>query len=150
MIVRPAKISDANHIFELIDEYAQQDIMLFRPVAGIYENLQTFSVAEQDRKIVGCCALEIIWQDLAEIKSLAVHPENKNSGCGKALVRDAEKRAKNLDVPQLFVLTLEPDFFLKSGFRKIEKDKLPMKVWKDCARCPKQEHCDEIAMTKTI
>ena len=77
MNIRSAKISDVKRINALVSSYAERDRMLFRPMADIYENLQAFTVAELDGDVVGCCALEIIWSDLAEIKSLAVDKANK-------------------------------------------------------------------------
>ncbi len=150
MNVRAAKISDVEVINALISSYAERDRMLFRSVADIYENLQCFTVAEHDGEVVGCCALEIIWSDLAEIKSLAVDESKKQMGIGKMLVSAAAKQAVDLGVPKVFALTLEPEFFLKAGFEIVEKETLPMKVWSDCARCPKQQNCDEIAVAKRI
>ena len=150
MNVRNAKISDAKAINALISSYAEMDRMLFRSLADIYENLQTFIVAELDDKVVGCCALEVIWADLAEIKSLAIDEAYTGKGIGSRLVAAAVKRAAKLGVPKIFALTLEPVFFQKSGFEIVEKETLPMKVWSDCARCPKQQNCDEIALIKNI
>lgn len=150
MNVRSAKISDAKAISALINCYAEHDKMLFRSLAEIYENLQMFHVAEADGAVVGCCALEIIWSDLAEIKSLAVAPGQKGKGLGRALVEAAVEQARRLGVPKVFALTLEPRFFERVGFSVVEKEDLPMKVWSDCARCPKQQECDEIAMARTL
>lgn len=123
--------------------------MLFRPMADIYESLQTFYVAELDGKVIGCCSLQIIWSDLAEIKSLAVDKEKTGSGVGKMLVGTAIEQAEKLGISRIFALTLRPDFFEKMGFEVVEKETLPMKVWSDCAKCPKQQNCDEIAVIKT-
>ena len=150
MNVRSAKISDAKAINALINSYAERDRMLFRSLADIYENLQTFIVAELDGNIVGCCALEVIWADLAEIKSLAIDEAYKGKGIGRGLVAAAVEQAAKLGVLKVFALTLEPSFFEKSGFEIVEKDTLPMKVWSDCARCPKQQNCDEIAVIKEV
>jgi len=148
--VRSAKISDARAIHSLINSYAERDRMLFRSMADIYENLQAFTVAELDGNVVGCCALQIIWSDLAEIKSLAVDEANTEKGIGKMLVAAATDQAAKLGLPRVFALTLNPDFFQKLGFKVIEKDTLPMKVWSDCAKCPKQQNCDEIAVIKEV
>jgi len=150
MKVRSAKIPDAEVIYSLINSYAERDKMLFRSMADIYENLQAFTVAELDGNVVGCCALQIIWSDLAEIKSLAVDEAKKGRGVGKAIVRAAIEQAEELCISKVFALTLEPDFFEKMGFKIIEKDALPMKVWSDCAKCPKQQNCDEIAVIKKL
>ena len=148
MKIRSAKIVDAKAIYSLINQYAERDKILFRSMADIYENLQAFIIAELNGKVVGCCALQIIWSDLAEIKSLAVDKENKGTGVGKALVAAATDQACRLGLQRIFALTLTPDFFQKMGFKIIEKDALPMKVWSDCAKCPKQQNCDEIAVIK--
>jgi len=150
MNIRSAKISDVKTINALISSYAERDRMLFRPMADIYEKLQTFSVAEVDGSVVGCCALEVIWSNLAEIKSLVVDQTEKEKGIGRMLVTAAIEQAVRLGVPKVFALTLEPDFFEKLGFEKVEKETLPMKVWSDCAKCPKQENCDEIAVVKDV
>jgi amino-acid N-acetyltransferase len=150
MDMRKAKIADVSTICSLINQYAEQDKMLFRSMAEVYENLQSFIVAERDGCIVGCCALQIIWSNLAEIKSLAVDQTYTASGIGKGLITETVKQARLLGISELFALTLTPDFFEKMGFKLVEKQLLPMKVWSDCARCPKQQNCDETAVIKTV
>lgn len=150
MHTRDAKICDVEAINALIISYAELDRMLFRSKADIYENLQSFLVAEMDDRIVGCCALQIVWADLAEIKSLAVAENCAGTGVGKELVSGAIEKARGLGLEKLFALTLETGFFEKSGFEQVDKNSLPMKVWSDCARCPKQDHCDEIAVLLTL
>ena len=150
MEVRSAKISDAKAIYSLINEYAEQDRMLFRSMADIYKNLQAFTVAEVDGRVVGCCALEVVWSDLAEIKSLAVDESTKGKGVGKMLVTAAVQQAGQMRIEKVFALTLDPQFFEKLGFGKVDTDALPMKVWSDCARCPKQQDCDEIAVIRIV
>jgi len=150
MNIRSAKIPDVRAIYSLINFYAERDKMLFRSMADIYENLQAFIVAELNGNVVGCCALQIVWSDLAEVKSLAVDEANTEKGIGKMLVEAAIEQARQFGLPRVFALTLNPEFFEKMGFKVIEKDALPMKVWSDCARCPKQQNCDEIAVIKTV
>jgi amino-acid N-acetyltransferase len=150
MKIRAAKITDAQAVYSLINSYAELDMMLFRSMADIYENLHSFTVAELNGKVIGCCSLQIIWSDLAEIKSLAVDQQSIGSGVGKMLVTAAIERAGWLGLPRIFALTLTPDFFEKLGFGIVERDSLPMKVWSDCAKCPKQQNCDEIAVVKEI
>jgi len=150
MNIRSAKISDVKAIYSLINFYAEQDEMLFRSMADIYKNLQAFTVVELEGNVIGCCALEIIWSDLAEIKSLAVDEANTEKGIGKMLVTAAAEQARQLGLQRLFALTLKPDFFEKLGFEIVEKETLPMKVWSDCAKCPKQQNCDEIAVVKSV
>ncbi len=145
MIIRNAKVSDAQQINLIISDYAGLDRMLFRSMANIYENIQTFIVAEAGGKIVGCVALSVMWSDLAEVKSLAVDRDMAGKGVGRMLVNKAVEQASTLGISKIFALTLEPQFFEKVGFQRVEKKMLPMKVWSDCANCPKQDHCDEIA-----
>jgi amino-acid N-acetyltransferase len=146
MDIRDAKISDAREIHRLVNYYAELDKMLFRSLADVYENLLTFMVAEIDGKIAGCCGLEVIWEDLAEIKSLAINQNSCGKGVGKALVTAVCEKAKKVGVANIFALTLEPEFFTKLGFERVDRKVLPMKVWSDCARCPKQDQCDELAV----
>lgn len=150
MKVRGAKVSDVKAIHALVNFYAERDQMLFRSMADIYKNLQSFLVVELNGDVVGCCAMEVVWADLGEIKSLAVAEASKGTGVGKMLVEAAVEQARRLGLPRLFALTLKPEFFEKLGFKLIEKNTLPMKVWSDCARCPKQENCDEVALVKDL
>jgi amino-acid N-acetyltransferase len=147
MRVRRAKISDAENIQVLISQYAELDRMLSRSLADIYENLQSFLVAEDDKGFVsGCCALQVIWSDLAEIKSLAVQGDSTGRGIGRALVEAAIKESNDFGLVRVFTLTLEPAFFERIGFQRVSKEQLPMKVWSDCAKCTKQDNCDEVAL----
>jgi amino-acid N-acetyltransferase len=150
MNVRSANVNDVKAIHGLINTYAERDLMLFRSLADIYTNRQTFLVAEQDGLIVGCCALEVIWSDLAEVKSLAVEENHKGRGVGSSLVNAAVEKAQTVGVPKVFGLTLKPQFFEKLGFKIVDKGELPMKVWSDCARCTKQQNCDETAVIKIL
>ena len=150
MQIRNAKVSDAPEINALISQHAELDRMLFRSMADIYDNLQTFVVAEADGKVVGCCALAVIWSDLCEVKSLAVDNGYMGKGIGRKLVEAIISHAADMGLEKIFTLTLEPDFFLRNGFEIVEKDTLPMKVWSDCAMCSKQDHCDEIAMARPL
>ncbi|HSV26482.1 MAG TPA: N-acetyltransferase [Sedimentisphaerales bacterium] len=145
MIVRDAKVSDATRINALVSLHAEVDRMLFRSLADIYDNLQTFVVAEEGGKVVGCGAIQVVWSDLAEIKSLAVDADCFGRGIGSAIVERLVQKARGMGVQRVFALTLETGFFEKVGFKRIDTELLPMKVWSDCSRCPKQDHCDETA-----
>lgn len=150
MLVRDAKIGDVRRIHELINAYAEVERMLFASVSAIYEKLLTFVVAEEDGQVVGCCAIQVLWDDLAEIKSLAVDEAHFGKGIGRAMVAACMDKARHLGLKKVFTLTLEPDFFEKMTFVRVEKDALPMKVWSDCTYCSKQDHCDEIALECTL
>lgn len=153
MIIRKAIVSDVKAIHALINCYAELDIMLFRSIADIYENLQLFTVTVDDpdthnnpSRILACCALQVVWSDLAEIKSLAVDKSCANRGIGRALVEAMLDEARQIGIERVFALTLEPVFFEKMAFTRADKESLPMKVWSDCAKCPKQDRCDETAL----
>jgi amino-acid N-acetyltransferase len=146
MNIRQAKMSDVSAIHALVESYAELDKMMFLSTAQIYENLQRFMVAEEKGRLAGCCALQIIWSDLAEIRSLAIDKSFLGKGIGKTLVLEALKQAQALGAEKVFTLTLEGGFFKKLGFIEVPKEKLPMKVWSDCAKCSKQDRCDETAM----
>ena len=150
MIIRDATIKDVVHIHGLINEYAEIERMLFASLTSIYENLQIFKVAELDGEVVGCCALKVLWEDLAEIKSLAVKKSHCGKGIGRELVVGCMEKAKELGLKKVFTLTLEPAFFTKLGFVTVQKQTLPMKVWSDCTECSKQDHCDEVALECTL
>ncbi|MHC5181299.1 MAG: N-acetyltransferase [Planctomycetota bacterium] len=150
MKIRNATIADVKRIHELINSYAETDRMLFASMSSIYENLQIYKVAVVDGQVIGCCALKVLWKDLAEIKSLAVEESQFGKGIGRALVDGCIDEARQLGLHKVFTLTLEADFFIKLGFVLVQKETLPMKVWSDCTECPKQDHCDEIALECTL
>ena len=150
MRIRAAKVSDVDAIHALISDSAEQDRMLFRSKSDIFENIQAFLVADDGETVHGCSALEVIWADLSEVKSLAVDAQCRGKGVGKALVQAVVAMAVQLGVTRVFALTLEPEFFTRMGFDLVDRSTLPMKVWRDCARCPKQQHCDEIAMIMDV
>ncbi len=141
---------DVPSIHRLITHHAEFNRMLFRSFADLYEHLRDFFVAvEPDpggEQVVGCAALELVWRDLAEIKSLAVDESRRGQGIGRQLVDAALQEAHRLGLVRVFALTREQSFFERLGFRVVAKETLPHKVWTDCVRCPLQEQCDEIAM----
>lgn len=146
MLVRDATIQDVKRIHELINHYAEVERMLFASVSDIYEKLMTFTVAELDGQVVGCCALQVLWENLAEIKSLAVDEAYFGKRIGRAMTQACLDKARHLGLKKVFTLTLEPEFFEKQGFVQVQKGTLPMKVWSDCTYCSKQDHCDEVAL----
>ncbi len=147
MNIRPAKVSDAAAICGIINYYAERGRMLHRSLESVYDSLREFQVAEDESgTIIGCVALDIFWADLAEIKSLAVSPQQRGAGIGSQLIQSAVADARKLGVKKLFALTYEKSFFAKQGFDLIARDRLPEKVWRECIACPKADACDEIAM----
>ena len=143
-MVRKAKISDVPQIKDIIQIFAVKGLMLPRSLNSIYENLRDFFVYEEERKIVGVSSLHIYWEDLAEIKSLAVLPEYQNKGVGKKLVNACIDEAKYLGIEKIFALTYVPEFFEKLGFKIVDKSLFPQKVWNECIHCIKFNECKEI------
>jgi len=146
MEVRKSRIGEVHRIRELIEVYASKQLMLSRSLSYLYDNIRDYFVAVQADEIIGCCSLHICWQDLAEVKSLAVDPCHLGKGVGTALLESAISEAKTYGFKQVFTLTREPNFFLKHGFKPLEKDKLPMKIWGECLNCPRHPDCDEQAL----
>lgn len=150
VMIRNARLDDVPAIHALINEHAEQGLMLFRTPAELYEHLRDYNVCDQGGEIAGCCGLEIMWRDLAEIKSLSVSPKCQRQGVGRQLVEAAVSEAQRLGLKQVFALTRSPEFFCKLGFHIVERQSLPHKIWDDCTRCPRREDCDEIAVIRRV
>ena len=120
--------------------------MLHRSLESVYESLRDFLVCCQDGQVVGCVGLSVSWQDLGEIRSLAVEAGHQGKGIGRALVMQAAQDAKALGLKRIFALTYEMKFFAALGFVVVDKESLPTKVWRDCIYCPRANACDEIAV----
>ncbi len=139
-------MSDAEAICELVNHHAERGLMLHRSLESIYESIRDFLVCSRDGRIVGCVALSMSWSDLGEIRSLAVAPDHQGQGIGRELVAKALEDGRALGLARIFALTYEPAFFSRLGFKTVDKEALPTKVWRDCIHCPKADACDEIAM----
>jgi len=137
---------DAEAITALVNYYAERELMLHRSLESVYESVRDFLVYSLNGKVVGCVALKLLWRDLGEIRSLAVAADQQGKGVGGALVKEAVAQARQLGLERVFALTYETGFFAKLGFRVVDKDTLPTKVWRDCIHCPKADACDETAM----
>lgn len=149
-MIREAKPGDAPIIQKLVNNFAKEGKMLPRSLNELYEDIRDFFVAEAQDRIIGCVALHITWEDLAEIRSLAVDREFMGQGIGKALVQAGISLARQLGIKKVFTLTREPDFFETNGFKRIAKSELPHKVWGDCIRCVKFPDCNEIPLMLTV
>lgn len=149
-MLRKAGIADIKQIQRLINGFADKDLMLGRSLNELYENLRDFFVYEEKGRIIGCGALHICWDDLVEIKSLAVESRYQKQGIGRQLVEACIEEAKGLGAGSVFTLTYVPDFFRKLGFKKIEHKKLPHKIWAECINCPKFPDCQETALIRKI
>ena len=144
--VEPASVVDAHAIHELVNGFARKGEMLPRTMAEIYESLRDFSVVKDGDAVVACGALHIMWEDLAEVRSLAVEAERQGQGLGALLVRSHLDEARELGLVTVFALTYRPAFFERLGFQQADVMTLPRKVWNECYRCPKFPTCNEIAV----
>ena len=145
--VRKARMEDVKEIHALLLSASREGVLLPRSLAQLYSHSRDFFVMrDADNALVGCGALAIIWEDLAEIRSLLVAPACRGSGGGGQLVRACLDEARELGLKRVFALTYQMAFFERQGFSVVSKDVLPHKVWTDCINCPKFPDCDETAM----
>jgi amino-acid N-acetyltransferase len=146
-MIRKARMSDVKGIHGLIADYAKKGDMLPRSLADIYENLRDYFVFEEDDgELVGSAAIHIMWEDLAEVRSLAVREGKMRRGVGTQLVESCISEAIMLGIERVFALTYKPEFFEKLGFHVVDKAELPQKIWTDCLKCSKFPDCDEVAL----
>ena len=149
-MIRKATIKDIKSIHNLLKHYGEAGILLSRPLSELYDHVRDFSVYQDvgEDSLTGCCALQFCWEDLAEIRSLAVHPDHLGKTIGSQLTEAVIAEARKFKISKLFTLTYEPAFFQKFGFREIDRSMLPLKIWADCIICIKFPDCDETAMMK--
>jgi len=149
-MIRRARIPDVRAIHQLLLFYAQDGQLLGRSLADIYDALRDFYVYEEDGVILGVGALAICWEDLAEVRSLAVADGQQGKGIGRQIVSACLDEARELGLKRVFALTYQPDFFKRVGFEDIEKSELPQKIWSVCINCVKFPDCDEFALAINI
>ncbi|MBI1369793.1 MAG: N-acetyltransferase [Planctomycetes bacterium] len=148
---RQAKVGDVPTICSIINNYAEQGLMLHRSHAEMYERLRDYQVADHEGQVVGVCGLRIMWGNLAEVYALAVAPQMRGKGIGQRLVEAVVDDARHMEIRKLFTLTYERAFFERCGFDVVDRHQmLPLKVWSECHRCPKNQACDEIAMMRIL
>lgn len=147
-MIRKARVEDVKIMHSLIDSYAKKGEMLPCGLIDLYERLRDFYVFIDDEsgEVLGACALHICWEDLGEIRSLAVKDEKKLSGIGKKMTLACLEEAAIIGLKRVFALTYQPKFFEKLGFNEIDKGMLPHKIWGACIKCSKFPECDETAM----
>jgi amino-acid N-acetyltransferase len=149
MHIKKAVAGDIKAVHRILNYYAEQDLLLPRSLSELYDHLRDYFVLENKDKthsIHGVCGLRICWDDLAEIKSLAVSEDQQGKGYGSELVRVCLKEARSLGIRKVFTLTYVPGFFVRLGFEEVRKSTLPHKIWADCLKCPKFPNCDEVAL----
>ncbi len=145
-MLRGAHINDAEQMNKLVNHFAQKDLMLARPLSELYENIRDYYVYIENGSVVGCAALHIFWKDLAEIKSIAVEEDYQKRGIGKQLIQKCLEEGKVLGINRLFVLTYIPEFFERMGFKRVDKELLPHKIWSECVKCYKFPDCYEVPL----
>ncbi len=137
-------------IHELIRTFAERKLMIRRSLGELYESIREFLVAtDADGRVIGCAALHVFWEDLAELKCLAVAEASHGQGVGKRLINACWDAARELEIKTVFTLTYVSEFFEKQGYHVIDKAELPHKIWNECVRCPLFPNCHEIALIRS-
>ena len=149
-MIRKAKYNDVESIQNLICIFSETGKVLFRSLDEIKESISSFWVYEKNDQLIGVCSLKKDWGRLVELRSLGVDPRYSGQGIGTKMVEASLKEALSTDCDTLFVLTYAVSMFKRLGFRTIDKERLPHKVWNDCNACLHQENCDETAMVLSL
>jgi amino-acid N-acetyltransferase len=151
-VVRKAALPDVEQMHRLITSYASQGVMLPKTLLQLYENLRDYTVvtSPEGEELAGCGALHIYWENLAEIRALAVAPDTAKRGVGSMMVTALIEEARSLGIAKVFLFTYIPDFFARFGFIKTDHSSMPLKVFNECFQCPKFNTCDEIAMVMDL
>jgi amino-acid N-acetyltransferase len=151
MKIRKAHIKDAYRIQALLKKYAAEGELLIRPMGDIFAQIRDFFILDKNGRPAGIVALHVYWEDLGEIRSFILEKNSRGHAYGRELLSAAIAEAKLIGIKKVFALTKIPDYFIKNGFRKISRAKLPHKIWRDCFNCPKYpKHCDETAVIYRI
>ncbi len=151
VVYRPARIGDVPAMHALINQFAGEKLMLSRPLGELYENVRDFLVAEAEvGGLVGCAAVHIDTATIGELKALAVAKAAHGKGVGRGLVEACFAAAADLGMERLFCLTYQVEFFTKLGFTRVDRSRLPTKVWTECVRCHRFLDCDEVAMWRSV
>lgn len=150
--LRPALVKDMKQVHALLLESATAGEMLPRSLSNLYSHTQDFVLIKgEGGTVAGCCALALIWDNLAEIRSLFVRQDLRRQGWGHRLVEACLEKARSLGVSRVFTLTYQVNFFSTLSFMEIDMSTLSHKVWVDCVHCPKfPDNCDETAMQRDI
>jgi len=148
--IRPARVGDVPAIQELIRTFADRKLMILRSLGELYGSIREFLVATDSQgRVIGCVALHVFWDDLAELKCLAVSESAHGQGLGRRLLDACWDAARDLEIRSVFTLTYVPGFFERCSYRQIDKAELPHKIWNECVRCPLFPNCNEVALIRT-
>lgn len=149
--LRNALVRDMKAVHGLLLGAAGAGQLLPRSLSDLYSHTRDFVVLlDADGELGGCCALSVVWEDLAEIRSLFVREDLRGQGLGRVLTETCLEAARDLGVHRVFTLTYRTDVFSRLGFVQVGKDVLPQKIWADCIHCPKFPDCDEVAMQRDV
>ncbi|HOO44904.1 MAG TPA: N-acetyltransferase [Deltaproteobacteria bacterium] len=149
-MIRKVLVNEVPDIKRLVDPFVNEGLILPKSLLSLYTSVRDFWIMIDDNdpdQILGCCALQVSWVDIAEIRTLAVRKESHGNGIGRSLVQACMDEAVELGLKQLFTLTFVPEFFKKLGFSEVDKSTLPNKIWADCIHCRFFPDCREIALT---
>ena len=147
ILYRKPNFDDIEDIFKLINDYAAEGVMLPKSRSTLYETIRDMVVAvDEDDKVVGVGALHVTWNEMAEVRSMAVNRDFTRRGIGAEIVKRLLGEGRSFGVKKFFTLTYKPGFFQTLGFHTVTKEELPHKIWRECIECPKFPNCDEIAM----
>jgi amino-acid N-acetyltransferase len=151
LTIRPARVSDVPGIYEQVLVFADRGLMIRRTMAELYESIREFIVAVDDEnRVVGCIALHVFWEDLSEIRCLAVAEQVQGLGIGRRLVERCWEAARELELKSVFALTSAVGFMERCGWHQIDKSELPQRIWGECVRCPSFPNCQETAVMRSI
>lgn len=150
MVYERPRLVDVDKMKKILDVFAGRNELLARSRMDFYEKIRDFHIARLDGEIVGLSALHVLWEDLAEVRSLAVLDEAQGKGIGGALVQRCMEDARELGIAKVFTLTYRPGFFERHGFKEVDKSELPHKVWKACLDCVQFPDCNEVAMIRMV
>ena len=146
-----ALVRDMKEVHALLLGSAGAGELLPRSLSDLYSHTRDFTLLrDRNGTVAGCCALAIVWEDLAEVRSLFVRGDLRGQGCGSLLAEACLEDAKTMGIRRVFTLTFRTEFFSRLGFAEVGKDVLPQKIWADCIHCPKFPDCDEIAMQRDV
>ena len=148
--IRPATEADIQPICDLVNGFADQNLMLHRTPEQVRRALGDFLVAVEDSQVVGCGYIAYLSPDLVELRSLAVHPDLHGKGLGGKIVDALVETARQRGLRQICALTLAPHFFQRQGFKVVDRWEISPKIWSECVYCPKFHVCDEVAVLKAL
>jgi len=149
-LTRPASLADVAQLEHLMAPFVATGDLLPRSAYDLSRHIKEYVVCESEGEIVACGSLKIYSPELAEIAGVAVRDDWQGRGLGRSVIDALVAEGRAMGLREVFALTRKPAFFLRLGFGSAEKEQFPLKVWADCARCPRQACCDEIAVARTL